>query len=66
MVLHPVMFSWHQNSSLKADPEAETYIKILEHLLVDGFVSSGDELLVAPLLNVDHGRGNGDGVDYTC
>ena len=52
MCLHPAMFSFHEKSSLKGHPEGATCEKLCDQILIDGFVSSGDDLLVAPLQQV--------------
>ena len=52
MAFHPTLFSFVRQSSLKGDPESAVCEKLCEQIMADGFITSGDEFLVAPLQGV--------------
>ena len=53
MKMHPTMFAWSTRSSVKGDPESATCVKLCEHIVQDGFLTSGEELWVAPMQGLE-------------
>jgi hypothetical protein len=46
LLLHPAMFSFHSQSSLKGHPLLNTCSRLAEEILLDGFITGSEPLLV--------------------
>ena len=49
LALHPAMLSFAAVSSIKGPPEANVVEKLTEQIVLDGFITSGDPLLINPI-----------------